>query len=130
MAKYSALKLAKDKIKKLESQIQKKDSVRDANYKTIKHLTDKVKKLTDDNTRLRVLLEDSRAVCRDLKAGNILLSKEIEDIQGTFDKQVSTLKLAGDTIRELQKSRKRRGNIIRILVLTLSTIITVGAFTL
>lgn len=102
MAKYSALKLAKDKVKKL----------------------------TDDNTRLRILLEDSRAVCRDLKAGNILLSKEIEDIQGTFDKQVSTLKLAGSTIRELQKSRKRRGNIIRILVLTLFTIIVVGAFTL
>lgn len=102
MAKYSALKLAKDKVKKL----------------------------TDDNTRLRVLLEDSRAVCRDLKAGNILLSKEIEDIQGTFEKQVNTLKLAGDTIRELQRSRKRLKLIVRVLVVTLVTIIAVGAFTL
>lgn len=102
MAKYSALKLAKDKVKKL----------------------------TDDNTRLRVLLEDSRAVFSYLKAGNILLSKEIKYIQGTFDKQVSTLKLAGSTIRELQRSRKRLKLVVRVLVVTLVTIVTVGAFTL
>lgn len=109
MAKYSALKLAKDKVKKL----------------------------TDDNTRLRIIVGDLRMGNKNLNESLIesqkhtnILSNELRDVRNTFRKQSDTLKLAGDTIRELQKSRKRRGNVIRILSFTLVTVIVVGAFTL
>lgn len=109
MAKYSALKLAKDKVKKL----------------------------TDDNTRLRIIVGDLRKGNKNLNESLIesqkhtnILSNELRDIRNTFRKQSDTLKLAGDTIRELQRSRKRLKLIVRVLVATLVTIIAVGAFTL
>ena len=109
MAKYSALKLAKDKVKKL----------------------------TDDNTRLRIIVGDLRMGNKNLNESLIesqkhtnILSNELRDIRNTFRKQSDTLKLAGDTIRELQRSRKRLKLIVRVLVVTLVTIVTVGAFTL
>lgn len=109
MAKYSALKLAKDKVKKL----------------------------TDDNTRLRIIVGDLRMGNKNLNESLIesqkhtnILSNELRDVRNTFRKQSDTLKLAGDTIRELQRSRKRLKLIVRVLVVTLVTIIAVGAFTL
>lgn len=109
MAKYSALKLAKDKVKKL----------------------------TDDNTRLRIIVGDLRMGNKNLNESLIesqkhtnILSNELRDIRNTFRKQSDTLKLAGDTIRELQRSRKRLKLIVRVLVVTLVTLVTVGAFTL
>lgn len=109
MAKYSALKLAKDKVKKL----------------------------TDDNTRLRIIVGDLRIGNKNLNESLIesqkhtnILSNELRDIRSTFQNQSKTLKLAGDTIRELQRSRKRLKLIVRVLVVTLVTVIAVGAFTL
>ena len=109
MAKYSALKLAKDKIKQLEIKVQKLNHI--INTTTEAH-------------------NKSMTAQRELFKLNQSLVEELKSVRNTFRKQSDTLKLAGDTIRELQTSRKRRGNIIRILVLTLFTIITVGVFTL
>lgn len=109
MAKYSALKLAKDKVKKL----------------------------TDDNTRLRIIVDDLRGRNNNLnefitetQKHTDILSNELRSIRSTFHNQSKTLKLAGDTIRELQRSRKRLKLIVRALVVTLVTIVAAGAFTL
>lgn len=109
MAKYSALKLAKDKVKKL----------------------------TDDNARLRLLSADFRAELNksntaraELLRLNNYLVEELKAVRTTFDKQVKTLKLSGEAIRELQKSRKRLKMYCRVLTVTLVTIILAGAFTL
>lgn len=109
MAKYSALKLAKDKIKQLEIKVQKLNHI--INTTTEAH-------------------NKSMTAQRELFKLNQSLVEELKSVRSTFRKQSDTLKLAGDTIRELQRSRKRLKLIVRALVVTLVTIIAVGAFTL
>lgn len=109
MAKYSALKLAKDKVKKL----------------------------TDDNTRLRLLCDDLRTELSKSKTARVnlfrvnkYLIEELNEVRKTFDNQVKTLKLSGDTIRELQRSRKRLKLIVRVLALVVTTMLIAGVTTL
>lgn len=109
MAKYSALKLAKDKIKQLEIKVQKLNHI--INTTTEAH-------------------NKSMTAQRELFKLNQGLVDQLESVRSTFHNQSKTLKLAGDTIRELQRSRKRLKLIVRALVVTLVTIVTVGAFTL
>lgn len=109
MAKYSALKNAKEKIKQLLKEQEE---------------------LLSEKEMLSNLLADTRGVCQSLRSNSIMLSKELEENQLTFDKQMQTLKLAGETIRELQRSRKRLKVTVRVLSLVVTTMLIVGVITL